>query len=253
MGKPIQFQPTQTLGEILALEPRARRVFEDWDIDYYCGGGRTLAEACGQSRGSLEELQDAFSHLLENAADYNEELEWCTTPFPQLTGYIVRKHHAYLRKKLPELLELAQKVSGIHAEDHPETAEVHKALAALQEALVPHLAKEEEKLFPSLCALEDAVVGKPGAPPPTHALGKFLPLVFKAHDHNNGLLAQIRKLTRHFHPPEDACYSFQRLWKGLRELEKDMHCHLHLENNVLLARAQDYEKRMTAARPAVGP
>lgn len=246
MRTPIQLQPTQTLREILAQSPGVYRLFEICDIDYYCGGEQAVADACRKSGYSLGELQTNLNHFLESGADDFRDLQWHTSSLRELTGYIVSNHHAYLRRKLPELLELAQKVAAIHAEDHPETADVVKTLAALKEALEPHMAKEEEKLFPLLCSVEDAAGGK-GPGPAGSPLEKTLPLAFAAHHHNNGFLGDIRRLTNDFNPPEDACYSFQRLWKGLRELEKDMHRHLHLENNILFPRAQDYEKRRLAA------
>lgn len=244
MREPIRLQPHQTLREILAIEPRTSRIFEVWNVDYYCGGNQTLAETCARSGFALEELQTSVNRLRDNSVDFNEELEWYTATLTELTDHIIRNHHAYLRSKLPELLDLAKKVAEVHMEDHPETSELLRVLAALKDVLEPHLAKEEEKLFPMLCGLEKLAKrqcdGQPDVPP----LSKTLPLVLAAHNHNGGLLNQIRKITNDFRPPEDACYSFQRLLKGLQNLEKDMHRHLHLENNILFPRAEEYEERI---------
>jgi regulator of cell morphogenesis and NO signaling len=44
-------------------------------------------------------------------------------------------------------------------------------------------------------------------------------------------------LTDRYSPPEWACNTFRALYDGLAELEKNMHQHVHKENNVLFPRA----------------
>jgi regulator of cell morphogenesis and NO signaling len=61
------------------------------------------------------------------------------------------------------------------------------------------------------------------------------------HDNAGEVLRQIRKLTRDFAAPEDACVSFRTLYNALEELERDLHEHIHLENNILFPRAIEME------------
>ena len=42
-----------------------------------------------------------------------------------------------------------------------------------------------------------------------------------------------------FDLPEDACESFRALYEGLQEMERDLHQHIHLENNVLFPKARE--------------
>jgi regulator of cell morphogenesis and NO signaling len=51
------------------------------------------------------------------------------------------------------------------------------------------------------------------------------------------LLREIRAAARDFRLPEDACMSFRALYRALEDFEKDLHQHIHLENNVLFPRA----------------
>jgi len=39
-----------TLGEIAARIPEATRIFEDFGIDYCCGGKESLEDACASSK-----------------------------------------------------------------------------------------------------------------------------------------------------------------------------------------------------------
>jgi regulator of cell morphogenesis and NO signaling len=50
-------------------------------------------------------------------------------------------------------------------------------------------------------------------------------------------LTGIHSLTAAFQPPADACTSFRALYQGLEEFERDLHRHIHLENNILFPRA----------------
>jgi len=45
----------------------------------------------------------------------------------------------------------------------------------------------------------------------------------------------------YFTAPEGACPSFTALYAGLHDLERDLHRHIHLENNVLFPAAVELE------------
>ena len=56
------------------------------------------------------------------------------------------------------------------------------------------------------------------------------------HESAGEALAAMRALTNGYVPPEDACPTFRGLYFGLSELEREMHVHVHLENNILFPR-----------------
>jgi len=62
------------------------------------------------------------------------------------------------------------------------------------------------------------------------------------HDDTGVLLKSLSSLTQGYRVPEGACMSYQALYNGLEALEKDLHQHIHLENNILFPRALDLEK-----------
>ena len=57
------------------------------------------------------------------------------------------------------------------------------------------------------------------------------------HEHAGDALASLRTITHGYAPPSDACATFRGLYYGLVELEREMHMHVHLENNILFPRA----------------
>ena len=52
-----------------------------------------------------------------------------------------------------------------------------------------------------------------------------------------GMLRKLRSLTGEYVVPEGACNTWRALWVGLEVLERELHEHIHLENNILHKRA----------------
>ena len=53
---------------------------------------------------------------------------------------------------------------------------------------------------------------------------------------------KIAALTNNYQFPEDACGTYQVTFKMLEDFEKDLHTHIHLENNILFPKAIELEK-----------
>jgi regulator of cell morphogenesis and NO signaling len=62
------------------------------------------------------------------------------------------------------------------------------------------------------------------------------------HDSAGNLLRSMRGLSADYEPPDDACFSYRTLFSALQEFERDLHQHIHLENNILFPRAVEMEQ-----------
>jgi len=62
------------------------------------------------------------------------------------------------------------------------------------------------------------------------------------HDTAGDLLRDLRIVTKDYKVPADACMSFQALYRALEDFEKDLHQHIHLENNLLFPKATEIEE-----------
>ena len=141
---------TQTVREIALEQPTAIRVFEQFGIDYCCGGRKPLAEAC--AAGNLE-IDSVIAALEEAEKKPGTEVEnWAERTLESLSSHIVAKHHAYVKGELPRLAQLAQKVVNRHGSTKPELPVIANTLMQLDEELTQHLAKEEAVLFPYIAA-----------------------------------------------------------------------------------------------------
>jgi regulator of cell morphogenesis and NO signaling len=130
---------------------------------------------------------------------------------------------------------------------HPD---VLPALAAvfrgLREELESHMLKEERVLFPYVERLE--ALAADGQQLPASPFGSIqAPIGMMEHEHETAAqaLRRLRELTAGYAPPADACNTFRGLYHGLAELEKALHEHIHLENNVVFPRAARLEEELS--------
>ena len=64
------------------------------------------------------------------------------------------------------------------------------------------------------------------------------------HDTAGDILRELRALTSDYKVPPDACIGYQTLYAALENFEKDLHQHIHLENNVLFPKALGLENAL---------
>jgi regulator of cell morphogenesis and NO signaling len=231
---------TQTVREIAQTQPSSIRVFEEFGIEYCCGGGERLIEACAAKDVDV----DAVISALENAArsENSQVRDWTKESFASLAKHIVATHHAYCKDELPRLSGLAMKVVKVHGGTNPELALIRARVAELDEELTDHLAEEEVVVFPMIVKLEAEKLSAGVEPVESRiSVGNPLALLIQEHDHAGVLLAEIRSLSRDFNAPGYACTTYRAFFEGLREFERDLHRHVHLENNILFPRAIELE------------
>jgi regulator of cell morphogenesis and NO signaling len=226
---------TETVGEIVAANPSSARLFEKYGIDYCCGGNRPLAEACSEKGLSVEE----FSRELTAADAPATERDWRGAPLAELIDHIVGKHHNYLRNEMPEISNKIDKVLAAHGERHGDTlTALCGVFRGLKAELSDHMMKEERILFPMIRNMEVTARLTMPAGAIQH------PIRVMEHEHASAgqALAEMRRLTKDFSPPDAACNTFRVLYRQIEELESDLHIHIHLENNILFPRAAELER-----------
>lgn len=216
----------RTLAELVTADPSAARVLERFGLDYCCGGGRPLEDACAAAGVDPATVLDALT-----ATPAGPTPDWASMPPEVLVDHLEATHHAYLHAELPRLTELADKVASVHGERHPELVGVRATYAELRADLEPHLMKEERVLFP---LIRELVASAGTAEPHCGSLETGpIRVMMMEHDRAGELLAELRLRTGGYEVPDDGCASYQALYEGLAELEADTHLHVHKENNVL--------------------
>jgi len=232
----------KTVGQMVAENPEAARIFEQAGIDYCCGGQRGLEEACSKAKMSFAEV----AALLEQAAANRSaaDRDWLRAGQAELVEHIVSKHHGYVRQELPRLTALIAKVQGVHGKNHPELAQIARTFADISNEMTMHMMKEENILFPYIVEMEKAAQGN--GPQPIAMFGTVqnpVRMMMAEHDSAGANLKAIRELSGDYTPPADGCTSYRVLYEALAAFEADLHTHIHLENNILFPRAIEMEQR----------
>jgi regulator of cell morphogenesis and NO signaling len=227
--------------EIAKQLPASVRLFEEYGIDYCCGGGKSLAEACAAAKQPIDEVLEKLEKLNNIVADSDLTL-WEREPLSDLVHHIVEVHHGFVRREIPRLKLLIEKVGSRHADSHPELTSLNLNFGFIAEELMNHMLKEEQVLFPYIERLQ-ASKETATAPPPAvfGSVARPVECMMREHDLAASMLQEIRELTRDYLPPQGACPTYRAMLNGLHEFERDLHRHVHLENNILFPKAIELE------------
>lgn len=233
------------VGELVRQRPSRSRVLEEFAIDFCCGGGVSLAAAC--SKRGLDAAMVAQRIAQEDQAPAGADVDVDALSMTELADHIEQTHHAYLRRELPRLDRMTAKVSRVHGDADRRLHAVRAAFVDFQAEVIPHLFKEEQVLFPYLRVLDNARE----QPPAFHCGSVEAPIRQMEHEHEQAgaALRTMREATDAYQPPEWACNTYRALLEGLAELERDMHLHVHAENNVLFPKAIARHAALSSGSP----
>jgi regulator of cell morphogenesis and NO signaling len=237
----MQTETNVTVAEIASNSLAAVRVFERLGIDYCCGGKRPLAAVCAEKGLNAQAVQSELDAAGKDSGV--RERDWASAPLGELITHIVNTHHAFLRREFDPLTERLAKVYRVYNQRYGPTLQgLPEVFNDLRSELETHMFKEERVLFPAILAAETAV--RSGAPLPRTCFGTFanpIGMMETEHESAGHALARIREITNDFAIPDYACVTYRALMAGLKELEQDLHLHIHLENNILFPRATEIE------------
>lgn len=209
------------VGAIVAEDFRRAHVMKHFGIEFCCGGGIALQEACERKQvdvehvlAALAQVDQADTRVPQGVKKWSNEL---------LMHYIEETHHGYVRQVIPTLRAFTRKVAKVHGEAVPELVEVADIFESMAVEMEAHMAYEEDVLFAAIRRQPD----------------EAMELVDRAEEEHVAVgdaMHRIRQLTDNFTPPDWACATYRAAFVLLEEFEADLHAHVHLENNVLFTR-----------------
>ena len=221
----MSFQ-NKTLGELAREDPRWMEVFYKYGMDFCCGGQRKLEEVCREKGIEPEALQKELERQEKRGDVPTESLV-------ELCRYILERFHQELRKDLPEIDSILEKLSNVHGKLHPELLEMQKYFKELQEDIYTHLAREEESLFPWVEKVERGEILP-------EEVCQELDTAWREHLRAGEILEKLRQLSQGYQVPADGCPTYCYGYERLQRLERELMEHIHWENNVLFPRMREY-------------
>jgi regulator of cell morphogenesis and NO signaling len=240
----MQELSNKTIREIALEAPLTTRVFEEFKIDYCCGGRVPFEEACLKAGVEPAAVQAKLDTVLAEAT-YDTTQHDEQKSASELVSKIVSTHHIFTSNEIARLLPLTEKVASRHGQNHPELLLIKALFEELADELLVHMRKEEHVLFPYIEQVEAASTGKFPAP---HAhfgtVQNPVRMMMFEHDRAGDVFRKMRELSSDYTAPQDSCPSFKALYAGYEDLERDLHRHIHLENNVLFPMAIEMETNL---------
>lgn len=143
------------------------------------------------------------------------------TDTERLIEHILTRYHDVHREQLPEMIRLAQRVERVHNHHPLCPAGLSSHLEHMWQELESHMQKEEQILFPMITR---GMAGMASGP---------ISVMRSEHEDHTIALAGIHRLTSNLTLPDEACNTWQALYRGLATLENDLMDHIHLENDAL--------------------
>ena len=233
-----------TVGEIVAADFRTATVFERFGIDFCCGGRRSLADA-SRAAGADPDAVIAALDVLSPAVETEDDVtRW---PLPRLIDFIVSTHHAYVRSAMPAIARYLITLDEVHGSRHPELSRVAAHFDQMRGDLEQHMLKEEQVLFPYVRDLAERPESCGRMRSPFGTVENPIRMMEREHREAADALRTIRELTRGYTAPGDGCATYAVCMEELQRFERDLHRHVHLENNVLFPAAVLIEQRLCGA------
>ena len=215
-----------TITDIVSERPARSRVFEQVGIKYCCAGSKTLGEACDEKGLDVAEVSALIAAA--DAGSVGDAPVWEDAPVGDLVNHIIETHHVYLKRELPRLETMAEKVAKVHGKGNAKLVVLFQVFRVFAADLHMHMAKEEGVLFPAILGGGMAHCGG--------SLANPIRVMESEHADADRALAHMRSITDEYTAPEWACNTYRALFDGLRELDADLHEHIHKENDILFPR-----------------
>lgn len=216
-----------SLADVVKMFPKSVEIFNDFQIDFCCGGKDTLKDALEAKGINI----DSFVLLLNKKMKESESDQQDKTmeqirnlSANELIDHIYDTHHVKERELLGELDRLINKILIAHYERHKtELLELHGLYASLKKELEEHFVKEEGLVFPYMNSSQSQ----------HDKNAVYIKELEDEHYAAGDIIKKIERNTNGFTPPEDACQTYIMTFRKLKELVEDIFIHIFKENSIL--------------------
>lgn len=234
------------IGEIVANDFRTAAVFSKHGIDFCCKGQRSIKEVCEKNNLNATFLSQELADVMNNKG--GETIDYKSWPLDLLADYVEKKHHRYVVEKTPTIIQFLNKLCKVHGASHPELFEITELFTGSAQDLAAHMKKEELILFPFIRKMTEAkLYNRDIATPHFGTVENPVEMMKHEHEVEGDRFRKIVELSHNYTPPADACNTYKVTFAMLDEFEKDLHTHIHIENNIMFPRAIALEKTFEAA------
>lgn len=209
-------------------------------------GNKTIKEVCEEKEINLSFFLEIVNSYHNKDYFASEELQ--NYPLTLVVEYLINTHNYYIDVKIPELEEMLNSfLENSSIENKSNNKLITNFFEEYKNELINHLKQEETSLFPYTFELDEA--NKTKIVPPSTIEKISEKLVEKEHDDHNDLeekLFDLKNLIIKFLPPVKRKDILEKLLIELFRLEEDLEDHSRIEEQVLIPRIIQIEKKIIA-------
>lgn len=228
---------TVTLAEIALNFPNSIKDLIHYDLDFCCNGKTPFVEACEAINLNAEQI---WNEITEQEAGIGRDspMHFITWDPGLLINFITQHHHDEVKKTIPHILELLDKVCNLHGEDNGFLITVREDFEKLSEQLLDHFSKEEEILFTTIRKLFNRSTESSNLSGAHDDLAEVIATIEQEHESAGSLIKSIRTLTNNYETPAFACTTLKMTYVMLNQFDTDLIQRIHIENNILLLKVK---------------
>lgn len=238
----MELNANAIVGEVVKINYRTAEIFEKEGIDYCCGGNISIADACNNQGADSSKLLSNLQQVLDT--DDADSKYISQLAIDLLADYVVQRHHSYVSEKSVFIQQKLAKLCEVHGNHHPELFEIKELFDGAVGNLTAHMKKEELILFPYIKRM---IASQKQGSIEASALGNILDpinVMMAEHDVEGERFRKLRQLSNNYLTPDDGCGTYEVTNRALEDFEKDLHRHIHIENNILFPKALQLEAEL---------
>jgi len=221
----------KTVAEVVTENVGADHVFSKYKIDFCCGGGMSLEDACKESNVAFETVKfeiENIKNIIVGNSDLNE------MDLSSLISYTSKNHHDYFDESIAQLSPLAAKVAEVHASEHPEVVKVNNLFSKVVSELSEQISLEENIVFPFIKNfMEQEKSFTENQETIIDTLNQTIGNIERSFTLSADTFKEIAKVSSNYSLPDGACNSYRFLYENLNEFEHELHKYIHFEKNIL--------------------
>jgi regulator of cell morphogenesis and NO signaling len=240
-----KIEPFSFVTDIVKHDYRTAEIFRKYDIDFCCGGKWSLEMVCQNKNLETNEVINDLRKIVRQSPS-NAAIDFDQWDIDFLADYILNVHHRYLERALPEVQEQVKKFLDGHRKKFPDLEEIENIIERFMKEMPPHMRQEENIYFPYTKQINHAYKHRESyARLFIRTLRKPLEeVMLKEHETTGQNLNRLRTITNNYTPPENSCITHKVTFSKLKELDKDLVQHIHLESNILFPKAIAMEQEL---------
>jgi regulator of cell morphogenesis and NO signaling len=227
-----------TLGEIINTNITAAKVFYSYNIPFFRNPAQTLADALNKIDTPDKKI---ILQLLQLVNDSDKEYSPDNMDLRELTTYIEKKHHLFVKDALNKIEEYR-----IQREIVLQESELFQLIYQLNREMIMHMQKEEKMMFPLIRYLFDSE--RFNERPKSRNYGTVrnpIQQMFVEHESATSMLNKIKLVLDKHHDDLSEKNITNHFNSLINEFESDLYLHIHLENNILFPKAIELENKLT--------